>query len=236
MSGGMDITGEITRLKSNFSLVSSSLDMIMTVKASGMTMKMTMGTDETYSPALDDFIGDDNPGHGGSIVSRSTVTTTVTSKIEISGFPAETDSETTTDSAECTIVVAATNESVEVPAGTFDCYKYTETLDIGGMTSASLTYYYSDEVGNYVKEVGVSSDIMGSFGDNELTSYSHGGKGTTSSLFSGTNLLIIIVIIVAVVVVVALVVLMRGRGKAPAPMMPPPDMGAPQPPPPPPGS
>ncbi len=231
MSGSVDMTGEMTRLVSNFSLVSSDLDMKMTVKASGISMKMTLGTAQTFSPALDDYIGDNNPGHGGTLVSRSTVTTTVTTKIEMSGFPAQEDSETTTDAAEQTIVIAAANESVTVPAGTFDCYKFTETLDMGGSTE-TIVYYYSDDVGNYVKEVG-SSELMGSFGDNQLTSYSYGGKGGgTSSLFSGTNLLIIIVIIVAVLVVVALVVMMRGRGKAPAPMMPPPDMGVPPPPPP----
>jgi hypothetical protein len=234
-SGSVDYSGEIKRLKSNFSLVSSDLDMAISVEASGQTMKMTIGILQTYDPALDDFIGDNNPGHGGTIVSRSTVTTTTTMKIEISGLPAQTESDTSTDLAVQTIQLAASNQSVTVPAGTFDCYKYTCALELGGM-SETLTYYYSDKVGYYVKQEG-AAEVMGGFGNGELKSYSHGGEGSggTSSLFSGTNLLIIIVIIVAILVVVSLVLMMRKRGKAIAPMpmqMPPPEMSAPPPPPP----
>jgi len=238
VSGSVDYSGEIKRLKSDFSLVSSDLDMVISVKAVGQTMKMTMGILQTYDPALDDYIGDNNPGHGGTIVCNSTVTTTTTMKIEVSGFPVETESDTSTDSAVQTIQIAASNESVTVPAGTFDCYKYTYELELGGV-SETMTYYYSDKVGNYVKEEG-ATEVMGGFGNGELKSYSYGGEGTggTLSLFSGTNLLIIIVIIVAILVVVSLVLMMRKRGKAAAPMpmpmqMPPPEMGAPPPPPPP---
>jgi len=235
VSGSVDYSGEMKRLKSNFSLVSSDLEMVISMKASGQSMKMTMGILQEYSPALDDYIGDNNPGHGGTIVSRSTVTSTTTMKIEISGFPADVSEVNSTDLAVQTIQVAASNESVTVPAGTFDCYKYTCDFDLGGM-SETLTYYYSDDVGNYVKQVG-TSEMIGDFGNGELKSYSYGGKGSggTSSLFSGTNLLIIIVVIVAVLVVVSLVLMMRKRGKAVAPMpmqMPPPEMGAPPPPPP----
>jgi len=211
------------------------MDMEMSIKVSGQTMKMTVGITQAFSPALDDYIGDDNPGFGGTIVSRSTVTSTTTMKLEMPGFPAQTDTESSTDDAELVIQLAAVNSTVEVPAGTFECYKYTYNLDMGGM-SESLTYYYSDDVGNFVKQEGVT-EMMGALGNAEMTSYSYGGKGSggTSSLFSGTNLLIIIVIIVAVLVVVSLVLMMRRRGKAAAPMpmqMPPPEMGSPPPPPP----
>jgi len=234
MSGSVDYSGETKRLKSNFSLVSSDLDMIMSVKASGMSMKMTIGMLQTYSPALDDYIGDNNPGPGGTLISTSTVTSTTTAKIEVSGFPAQTETDTSTDLAVQTIHVALANATVTVPAGTFDCYKYTYNLDMGGMNE-SLTFYYSDEVGNLVKQEGTSA-MIGALGNSELLSFSYGGKGSgdTSSLFSGTNLLIIIVVIVAVLVVVSLVLMMRKRGKAVAPMpipMPPPEMGAPPPPP-----
>jgi hypothetical protein len=233
MSGSMDFSGETKRLKSNFSLVSSDTDMIMSMKASGTSVKMTIGGLATYSPALDDYIGDNNPGPGGTLISKSTVTSTATVKIEVSGFPAQTETNTSTNLAVQTIHVALANETVAVPAGTFDCYKYTYNLDTGVMNQ-SLTFYYSDEVGNYVKQEG-TLDMIGAFGNAELQSYSYGGKGSggTSSLFSGTNLLIIIVVIAAVLVVVSLVLMVRKRGKAVAPMpMPPPEMGAPPPPPP----
>ena len=238
-SGSVDYSGEVKRLKSNFSLVSSDLDMEISVSASGQTMTMTLGMLQTYNPALDDYIGDNNPGHGGTIVSRSTVTTTTTMKIEIPGLPAQTESDTSNSSVVQTIQLAASNESVTVPAGTFDCYKYTCDFELGGM-SEPLTYYYSDKVGNFVKQEG-AAEVMGGLGNGELKSYSHGGEGTggISSLFSGTNLLIIIVIIVAILVVISLVLLMKKRGKAVAPMqmpmqmqMPPPEMGDPPPPPP----
>jgi hypothetical protein len=236
VSGSVDYSGEIKRLKSNFSLVSSDMDMVISAGASGLNMKMTMGILQTYDPALDDYIGDNNPGHGGTLVSRSTVTTTTTMKIEISGFPAQTESDNSTDSAVQTIHLAASNESVTVPAGTFDCYKCTCDLESGGM-SETLTYYYSDKVGNYVKQEG-ALEMMGGLGNGELKSYSHAGNsyGGTTSLLSGTGLLIIIVVvIVAILVIVSLVLMMRKRGKALAPMpmqMPPPEMGAPPPPPP----
>jgi hypothetical protein len=236
ISGSVDYSGEMKRLTSTFSLVSQDLEMVISMKASGVSMKMTMEILQEFSPALDDYIGDNNPGHGGTIVSNSTVTTTSTIKIEMAGFPADTETDTSTDAAVLTIDVAASNETVVVPAGEFDCYKYTYELDLGG-SMETMTYYYSDEVGNFVKQVG-ATEMMGAFGNGELKSYSYGGKGSggTSSLFSGTNLLIIIVIIVAVLVVVSLVLMMRKRGKAVAPMpmqMPPPEMGPPPPPPPP---
>lgn len=234
VSGSVDYLGEMKRLKSTFSLVSQDLEMIISMKASGQSIKMTMGVMQEFNPALDDYIGDDNPGHGGTIVSNSTVTTTTTIKIEMAGFPGDTETDTSTDSAVLTIGVAASNETVAVPAGEFDCYKYTYALNIGGSVE-TMTYYYSDEVGNFVKQEGVT-EMMGALGNGELKSYSYGGEGSggTSSLFSGTNLLIIIVIIVAVLVVVSLVLMMRKRGKAVSPMpmqMPPPEMGPPPPPP-----
>jgi hypothetical protein len=233
-SGIVDYTGETKRLKSNFSLVSSDIHIAMSIKASGQTMKMTMGILQTYDPALDDFIGDKNPVHGATIVSRSNVTTTTTTEIEIPGIPAQSDSDTSSDLAVQTIRLAASNESVTVPAGTFDCYKYTYEIDTGG-SFETLTYYYSDKVGNFVKQEG-ATEVMGGFGNSQLKSYSHGGKGSAgvSSLFSGTNLLVIIVMVVTILVVVLLVLILRKRGKAVAPMqmqMPPPEMGYPPPPP-----
>jgi len=232
VSGSVDYTGEMKRLKSNFSLVSSAMDMIMSIKMSGQTVKMTLGTEQTFSPAIDDYIGDDTPGLGTTLVSSSTVTTTTSMKLEMSGFPADTETDTSTDVAVQTVSIHSSNQTITVPAGTFECYVVTYSLDLGG-SSESLTYYFSDEVGNYVKQVG-SVESMGGFGDGELTSYSYMGGGG-ASLLSGATLLIIIVVIVAVVVIVGLVLMLRRRGGAVAPMpmqMPPPEMGSPPPPPP----
>ncbi len=102
ISGDVEMTGKITRLKSNFSLVSNRFDMSMSATASGMTMTMTMGVTQSFSPALDDYIGDNNPGHGGSMVSRSTVTTTTTFTMTMSGMPTQTDTDTSTEQVEMT--------------------------------------------------------------------------------------------------------------------------------------
>ena len=234
VSGSVTYSGMLKRLVSNFSLVSSDLEITMSMTMQGETVDMTMGILQTYSPALDDYIGDTIPAHGATIVSNSDVTTTTTIEMDMLGQHIS-DSDTYTDyNATQTIQIATTNQTVSVPAGEFDCYKYTLTTDTGGDTMV-MTYYYSTKVGNYVKSTG-SGDISTGFGDSELKSYSYAGNGTgASSLFSGTNLLIIMIVIVVIVVVVLSVVLMiRKRGGAQMQMMPPPETGAPPPPPPPP--
>jgi len=229
VSGDVEYSGELKRLVSDFSLVSSDLEMKMSMSMQGQTVEMTMGILQSYSPSLDDYIGDDFPGYGATVTSNSTVTTTTTLDMVMLGQHI-TDSDTSTGAATLTIQIAASNQTVSVPAGDFDCYKYTVTLDLGG-DAATMTYYYSTEVGNYVKSDG-SSDFMAGFGNTELTAYSYGGKGTgASSLFSGANLLIIMIVIVVVVVIVviSLVLMMRKRGGAPTQMMPPPVTGPPPP-------
>ncbi|MBU0624213.1 MAG: hypothetical protein KJ672_05150, partial [Candidatus Thermoplasmatota archaeon] len=47
VSGSVDYSGEIKRLKSNFSLVSSDMDMVISAEASGLNMEMTMGILQT---------------------------------------------------------------------------------------------------------------------------------------------------------------------------------------------
>ena len=230
VTGSVDYSGTIKRLVSNFSLVSSDMEIAMSMKMQGETMKMTIGILQSYSPALDDYIGDVFPGYGATVVSTSTVTSTTTMDMEVLGQHI-TDSDTTTDTATQTIQIAAANETVEVPAGEFECYKYMYALDLGG-SAAAMTYYYSSEVGNYVKSEG-STDFTTGLGSIELLSYSYAGRGSGgASLFSGSSLFIIIVVIVAVVVLVSLVLMMRKRGRTPMPMMPPPQTSVPPPPPP----
>ena len=232
VSGDVDYSGEMKRLTSNLSLVYSNIEMVISMEAMGQKLKMTMGIEQTYSPALDDYIGDDPPDYGESVESASEVTTTTTLKMEMAGQVIEDVESTETDMVEQTIVMASANSSVDVPAGTFDCLKYTCTVEMSDIPPQTMTYYYSDKVGNFVKSEGTMS-MTGGLGDSELKAYSHAGNsaGTSSSMFSGTNLLIIIVIIVAIIVVVGLVLMMRKRGRAATPM-PPPVESAPPPPPP----
>jgi hypothetical protein len=234
VNGDFEMSGFEKRLVSNFSLVSISQQFEMVMKAAGQSVSLKIGTAGTYSPALDDYVLDNNPGLGGTLVSRSTLTVESWFEMELLGIP-QNDTTTITEQVTVTQQVASSNETVNVPAGTYECYKVTVT-EIGTETGTdTMTYYYSDVVGNYVKTVGSSSEL-GDIGDTQLKSYSYMGRGSaTSSLFSGAILLIIIVVIVVVLVVVSLVLMMRKRGKAVTPMpmqTPPPDMGVPPPPPP----
>lgn len=237
VSGDIDYSGETKRLVSNFSLVSSEFDMDMSFSMRGEHVDMTLSTLQVCNPALDDFIGDDFPGYGATVVSTSTVTTTTVVQMTILGKTIV-DSNSSTEVVTQTIQIASSNQTVVVPAGSFDCCRYTQTIEMMG-ESATSTFYYSSEVGNYVKTSSTISLMVG-LGDGELKSYSYAGRGAgTSSLFSGTNLLLIILAIVAVVVIVVAMIAMRRRGRAQPQMMPPPPQAevvqqAPPPPPPPP--
>ncbi len=237
VSGDVGISGEERRLVSNFSLVSSDLMFYISISMQGVAANMTMSMLVVYSPAIDDFIGDRFPGYGVRVNSNCTVTATTSMSMELGGETfSYSDSFTTT--AFQTIEVASTNQTVVVPAGSFDCYQYTKTLLMGGESSV-LTYYYSSEVGSYVKTTG-SDDLLTTLGEVELESYSYAGRGAgISSLLSGTNLLLITLAIVAVVVIVGLVIAMRRRGRAQVQIVPPPQVedfqqALPPPPPPPP--
>lgn len=226
ISGTVDLTGEIKRLVSNFSMVSSAMNLSMSINAQGQSATMEMGYDMTFSPAFDDFIGDNGLGHGGTLVSRSTVTVTVSMDMVVMGQH-ESMSNTDTEQIVQTIQIASSNESVSVKAGSFDCYKCTLTMDMGG-SSDSMTYYYSGEAGNYVKMVGTSSQMIGGLGAGDLQAFSYGGRGSTSSILSGVGLLIIVIVVVLVIVAVIMVLMVRRRGGTMVQMpMPPPGYGAP---------
>ena len=248
VSGKADISGEIKRLKSNFSMVSSDQQMSISMKVQGQSGTVTEAISGTCSPALDDFTGDNGLGHGDTLVSRSTATTTVTMNVEMGGNSIP-FSQTATNNVSETIQIGTSNQTVTVEAGTFDCYVCTFTLDVDGQSN-TMTYYYSAEVGNYVKmegTIGTSSFPMGLFGAGELTAFSYGGRsaGASSSILSGSNLMMIVVALVIVVVAVSLLVVLRRRGRSAvhldfpqagsgmpaAPGVPPVDTGVPPPPP-----
>ena len=233
VSGSVDLTGNMKRLTSNFSLVSSDMELSMKINVQGQSATMKMGILASFNPALDDFIGDNGLGHGATLISRSSMTTTVNLDMEVMGQHT-TDTETTTEQVQETLYIGPSNQSMTVGAGTFDCFVCTYTLNAGG-TTESLTYYYSAEAGNYVKTVGTSSEMIGSLGAGELDAFSYGGNGSGTSAISGTTLVIIIVVVVLVIVAIAMVMMMRRRGRIIAPMAaPPPESNVPPPPMPPP--
>jgi len=214
LSGSVTISGEVRRLTSNFSIVSQDLKESMKVTMMGESAKIALETSQTFSPALDDYIGDNDLGNGGVLVSESDVATTVSMNIEVGGQSVP-YSDSATSHAEVTIQIGGANESVTVGAGTFDCYVCTYTVEMDG-NSATMTYYYSGTAGNYVKAVGtvegVSLEVGMLGGSGELKAYSFGGAGTGSSILSGSTMMILGLAIVLVVVVV-IVLLVRRRGR-----------------------
>ena len=207
-SGSYDVSGTQTRLKADFSLLKDQMEMEWELEAMTISISMSAGFLSEYSPAIDDYIGDDNMTL--STVVQSTSDVSETSWTVILGVN-ESDSQTVEQSL--TLTVVETNVSVTVPAGTFDCCKVRADHESGGFTDTEY-WFYSEEVGNYVK---MSASSIGGIGDLELSDY--GGKDGGAGIFSGENLWIIILLIAVVVVVIAVVLGMRSRrGRTPTPL------------------
>jgi hypothetical protein len=121
------------------------------------------------------------------------------------------------------------NVSVTTAAGTFNCYKveFTETVDD---QTSTLVYYYSDEVGNYVKMVGADESLLFGLPNVELKSYSYEAGGESAGILDGPTTLILIIVVIAAVVIIALALVMRSRKRAQVPPMIPPQEMPPQPP------
>ena len=225
ISGSFDITGEQARLKSDFNILSETIEIEMSMSAMGISVSGTLGFETEYDSPMDDYIGDDDMTLN-SVVTTTTDTTEDT-WADMLGFN-ESDSDTFSQTV--TMTVVETNVSVDVPAGTFDCCKVKVDIETDGYPDSTEYWYYSDEVGFYVK-MGASS--MGSEGELELEDYSGKDSGL-SGLFSGTNLLIILIIVVVVVLIAVAVGMRSRRGRGPV-QMPPPQPGPAAPPPAPPG-
>lgn len=215
ISGSVTISGEQKRLTSNFSLISSDLKEDMKITMMGESAKMVLETSQTFSPAMDDYVGDNNLGPGDVAVSRSQVTSTVSISVEVNGESMP-FSQTLSNEVEVTMQMGMSNQSVTVGAGTYDCNVITYTVAMAG-TSVTMTYYYSAAVGNYVKATGSYQDIsveVGMLGGaGELKAFAFGGKGAGSSGLSASTMMILAIVVVLVVVVVLAVLLMRRRGR-----------------------
>lgn len=212
ISGSFDVSGHQTRVKSDFNVMSETVEIEMSMSAMGITIPASFGFETEYEPSADTFIGDDDMSLD-SVVS-TTMETTETTWMDMLTMN---ESDSDTFSQTITMTVVETNVSRTVPAGTFECCKIRVDVVTDGYPDSTEYWYYSDEVGYYV-EMGAGS--LGSEGSLELEDYS-GRDGGLAGLFSGSNLLIMILIIVVAVVLIAVLLGMRSRrGKAPAPMQP----------------
>lgn len=211
ISGSFDFTGSQKRVRSDFNLVAEEMQMEADIGSLGITMSTTFGLLAEYDPAMDDYIGNDDLAVDTVVTSSFDIA--ATSWVNILGMN-ESDNQTT--SQVLTMTVVEENVSVEVPAGTFDCYKVKVDRDINGFVESEY-WYYSEEVRFYVK---MSASVLGAVGDIELEDYSVDDEGIVA-LFTGDNLWISILTILVVVVVVTVALAMRSRrGKMPTPMVP----------------
>lgn len=200
------------RLLSNFSLVevSASFEMVITGNVQSFSVRMALRL--AYSPALDDYILDNNPGLGGTLASRSMCVEEGWMDTEVEGSHIN-ETIAFTELVTVTHQVASSNQTVEVPAGTFECYEVFKTENGSETGLDTSTCYYSDLVGNSVKVVTASNEL-GDRGNMELVSYSYLDRGSgESSPLSGSNLLVIGVAVVSVLVIVTLVLVGRKRGR-----------------------
>jgi len=207
LSESFDITGFQKRVKADFNLVAEEIQMKIDMGSMmGIPLDINFSFLKEYDQPMDDYIGNDDLAVDTVVTSSSDVT--VTSSVNSFGMN-ESDSLTTAQTL--TMTVVEENVSVEVPAGTFDCYKVMVELDTDGFVDTRY-WYYSEEVQSYVK---MSATPFGAVADFELVDYSNKDDGVFG-LFTGDNLWITLLIIVVVVIVVAVAFATKSRrGKTP---------------------
>ena len=183
----------------------------------------------TYSPPIMSDFSPSTTGPGDSWTETIEVTTTTMSWVDgsMQGSPS-----TDTEQIVVGYAAASSTESVETPAGTFKTLKITATESNGD----SVVYWWSSEVGNFVKQQEFNEGNSQPSISMVLTDYNHRGS-TSAILFIGIGLGVALF----AVIVLVIVLMMRRRPGQPIPYQP--GMPAPQPyapspqgPPPPPGS
>jgi len=225
VAGNVEISGTMHRLTTNFSLAWDLIILSMDLSSSGLTFDMDVGTEATFTPVLDDFVGDEQLENGAVFESEILVESAFWT--DFLGFN---ESESSFSEAQIRSEVVGMDVPVSTTAGDFTCSKIEVTVDVDNETMTT-NYYYSEKVGNYVKIEGDGDALFG-FSSIELKKYSYSGSGGAFALFEDPMMLILIAVIVAVVIIVVLALVLRKKGKAPAQMVPPPPGYVPPPPPP----
>ncbi len=183
VTGISTTSGNQVRLTSNFSLVSDCIVTTINETITGVdeSVSTTMGSIASYNPAQNDYAGDDDHGVGCAIGSMS----------HISGTAWLNDgsaNETRTADDDTTMMLRVMEEGVEVatPAGTFSCHKINATMTSGG-ENESITLYYSDQVGNYVKMEGGDFYLGTMYRGLALTAYSYTMDTTRPNAMAGED-------------------------------------------------
>ncbi len=219
VSGSATLGGHVYETQDNMGMVKDDAIMWVNVSIGTGSFQLVNHTEietvSTYSPPLLSGFSLSQTGPGDSWIETIDVTTVSETWIDGVSQGAPTPS---TEQMTVSYVVAPSIESVTTPAGKFDTLKITATDSNG----SSIVYWWSSDVGNFVKqeESGESTADLGI--SMILTDYNH--KASTSSiLFIGIGLGVTLFAVVVLVVVL----LMRRRPGQPIPYQP--GMPAPQP-------
>lgn len=207
------ISGKITRLASNFSLVSTDLTFSVIDKIDGYGGRVVYWNASTgmhldFKPPCDDYVGDsDLTTFKGS---QSTCVVSVKSWTYDEPLD-ENTSEVESSSVKTKILLSQNDASVTTSAGTFNCMKYSvaQTTD---NDSEVGSWYYSEEVGNYVKFDGPWVLGMPFMDANyTLKSYSYDPPKEKIDLFSEPILWIAIAVVAVVIAVASVGVIAKGK-------------------------
>lgn len=165
----------------------------------------------TYSPPIPTGFVDGETGTGDEWEETTDISSTTATWID--GLVDESLTYNYTETYSCS--VAAAEETVTTEAGTFSCLKMTVTDSLGDYE----IYWYSSDVGNWVKISSYSVMDPVPYLTLELTDYQYSGDSLTVMLvLAGVGILVVVVVVVAF-----LLVRKKGRTPAQAPQqMPPP--------------
>lgn len=174
-----------------------------------LTTRMETQDVTTYSPAqLSGFVeGETGTGDEWD----ETIEVSTTNTVWMEGVIDDTSSDEYTETY--SYAIAAAEESVTTDAGTFDCLKITVTDSEGDYE----VYWYSSDVGSWVKLASYSLGDPDPYFTLELTEYKYSTASDTMLI-----LFVVLGVVAAVVVIAVIVMVMRGKGRTPVEMPPPP--------------
>lgn len=209
----LSISGKVTRLASNFSLVSSDITISLSDKIDGYGGRVIYWNSSTgahldFNPPCDDYVGDSDLTSFKSQRSTCAVSMRSWSYDE----PLDENTSEIGDSSMMTKTLLIQNHaSVTTPAGTFDCNKYAVTQTIDN-DSEIRSWYYSQEVGNYIKFDGFW--VLGiPFLDVNYTlkSFQHDPPKKGLDIFSGPSMYIAITVTAAIIALVAIAMIAKRK-------------------------
>jgi len=221
LTGSVSGTGEISGIAVELTVaywghIYEAVDSLATVKEDVYTWaNYTMGTGQsihldtgewhdmsTYSPPLAEGVVPGEIELGDSW--DETVTVTTNSTYYFNGI-IEHEENDTTEEVTHSFEVASSMESVEVAAGTFECYLINDTIDDSEDKDMS---WWNDDVGYFVRMASYAEGEDTPYFDLKLKSYSYEPPEDENEIVafftSWLGMLIVIVIIVAIVAAVAL--------------------------------